>query len=482
MATGLFLGAGASYEVGMPLVWDLTAELKAWLTPDKLRELNRGWRTQNGGHPDEVIDNLARVLILPDLHYESILGFLETNFRRHSGPRHDYHGLYAWLVEMVYWILYYRHTKNVIYIERNLPLLDGIAKLAERNHPLWVFSLNHDLIIECLAARHGIPLSAGFTSTRVSLPRRNSDGVKTGELHAEVITGEQLEKSGMPFLSLGTPGINLIKVHGALDVFTFRNGEDLLKLIPIEATPAGIIETLRAANQELLYFEPLAPNKRAKVTNEIAYADDGGEMQFLRRSLLAGSFKFDNRASQVLPMRLLDYFKSHMNNVSELVCVGYGFGDVHINNVIRSWIEFSADRNIDIVSPGIKNIPPFLLHVAPQVKLSATTATDYFDKIGGITRTKRELLEKRLAAWARGKGIGPGPKNDFQAFAEQHQHDRIAKFVEKMKSLPWRDGDIDLAALGMTREELIKQWSRDVDGDIESFLEEFLTSRESKPT
>jgi hypothetical protein len=43
--TGLFLGAGASVEVGMPLVPELTAELKGWLTPDKLRELNAFWRT-----------------------------------------------------------------------------------------------------------------------------------------------------------------------------------------------------------------------------------------------------------------------------------------------------------------------------------------------------------------------------------------------------------------------------------------------------
>jgi hypothetical protein len=30
--TGLFLGAGFSYEVGMPLVWELTSELKETLT------------------------------------------------------------------------------------------------------------------------------------------------------------------------------------------------------------------------------------------------------------------------------------------------------------------------------------------------------------------------------------------------------------------------------------------------------------------
>ncbi|MBB5427459.1 hypothetical protein HDG40_005638 [Paraburkholderia sp. JPY158] len=60
--TGLFLGAGASYEAGMPLVWELTRELKAWLTPEKLRELNRGWRQQGGGHPDNGIGDFVSLL------------------------------------------------------------------------------------------------------------------------------------------------------------------------------------------------------------------------------------------------------------------------------------------------------------------------------------------------------------------------------------------------------------------------------------
>ena len=37
--TGLFLGAGASHEAGMPLVWELTAEIKNWLTAEKFASL-----------------------------------------------------------------------------------------------------------------------------------------------------------------------------------------------------------------------------------------------------------------------------------------------------------------------------------------------------------------------------------------------------------------------------------------------------------
>src|SRR4029453_1986392 len=82
--TGLFLGAGASYEVRLPLVWELTTELKNWLTPDKLHSLNLWWRAQGRGYPDVVIEDVARTFAIPVLHYESILGYLETQYRRGS--------------------------------------------------------------------------------------------------------------------------------------------------------------------------------------------------------------------------------------------------------------------------------------------------------------------------------------------------------------------------------------------------------------
>ena len=89
--TGLFLGAGASYEVGLPLVWELTTELKDWLTSDKLCSLNLGWRAQGSGHPDAVIEDVARTLAIPNMHYESILGYLETQYRRPLQFQREYH-------------------------------------------------------------------------------------------------------------------------------------------------------------------------------------------------------------------------------------------------------------------------------------------------------------------------------------------------------------------------------------------------------
>jgi hypothetical protein len=479
--TGLLLGAGASYEVGMPLVWDITNELKQWLTPDKLRAFNAGWRDQGGGYPDLVIDDLAAALVRPELHYEAILGHLETQFRRFekSAKRNDYHGLYSWLVEAVYYILHLRHIQNVPQIERSLRYLDGLANLAASNAPLWVFSLNHDVLVECVAARQGLPLNCGFTSERVTLPRRDGTLTRIGDLHAEVLPGEQIDKSYLPFFQSGQQGINLLKIHGGLDIFTFRNGADLLRILPLDGSVTGVIEALRAANEELFY--QASNGRRAKATNEIAYADDAGEMQFLRRSLLAGAFKFDNRESQVLPKKMLQHFQSNLAYVTTLVCIGYGFGDIHINQVIRDWLQTVSDRRIEIVSPGTKAIPGFLLHLAPQVTAWDTTATDFLDQRAAIVRDPLYAVERRFAAWMR-KRDRAYVQVELQKFM-QKQHDNLVKaFVEKVTQLPRREGGIDLAALGTTAPELGQRMAAELTGPFEELLGSFMREMEHRET
>jgi hypothetical protein len=365
--TGLLLGAGASYEAGMPLVWELTAEIKNWLTAEKLRELNADWRTQGRGHSDAVIDDLISVLERPPLHYEAVLGHMETQFRRQRDASQEYHGLYSWLVELVYHILYLRHVNNSAFLSRHLSRYDGVRALADANAPLWIFSLNHDVIIEAIAARLSIPIHSGFSKTTVTLPRRDRAGGKNGEIRAEVLKKQDLEHGAMFFPNPPQPGIYLLKIHGALDVFTFNEGQDLLKLLPNAPGQDAVIDTLRAANEDLFYLLPGFPGGRAKATNEIAYADEQGVMQFLRRSLLAGAFKFDPHGTQVLPMSMLRHFRENLNFVTKLVCIGYSFGDIPINAVLRAWLELSPQRQLEIVNPSAHEVPPFLLHLSPQM-------------------------------------------------------------------------------------------------------------------
>ncbi|WP_148255492.1 hypothetical protein [Aidingimonas lacisalsi] len=70
---GVFLGAGASYEVGMPLVWEFTQTLRENI----LKRLDS--KLFNFEADDELKSFFIEVLSNEDIHYEQIVGLLEKN-------------------------------------------------------------------------------------------------------------------------------------------------------------------------------------------------------------------------------------------------------------------------------------------------------------------------------------------------------------------------------------------------------------------
>jgi hypothetical protein len=102
----------------MPLVRHLTGELKGYLTPDHFRELNNGWKRQSGGYDDSVIETATALLQRSDLHYENILGHLQTVSTRPGEPfARQYHALYMYMVQLVYFLLYPRQIGSLPYIQ-----------------------------------------------------------------------------------------------------------------------------------------------------------------------------------------------------------------------------------------------------------------------------------------------------------------------------------------------------------------------------
>jgi hypothetical protein len=241
---GLFLGAGASFEAGLPLVWDLTNELRSWLTESKFRSINEMMRVHGRGWSDKVVDEFIIALNDPNMHYEGLLGSIEARFRTLGPIQQQYHGLYSWLIELVGFLLYLRHVKNRDYVSAGLRYIDGIMGLAQTEMPAWVFSLNHDLIIECLAAKNQIELSCGFTGY-ASLPLHDENGLPLGELTVETLSEADLEAGHLNFIGRGRKGINLLKIHGALDVFTYNDGKDVMRLAPLATSCGDVIDALK---------------------------------------------------------------------------------------------------------------------------------------------------------------------------------------------------------------------------------------------
>jgi hypothetical protein len=373
--------------MGMPLRTEINAELLAWLNPDSLRRLNATWRSRGFGHPDEVIEDVAGRLAPEEFDYEALLGHLEAQYLEDAREGHAraYHGLYAWLAQLVYQLLYRRQVERRDSYREGLQYFEGLAHLARANRPLWIFSLNHDVLVECIAALFGIDVSCGFSERRVALPCRNAAGQPIAALSAALLTEAEMASGQLGFFKTGWPGINLLKLHGALDVFTHGEGRDLIRLVPGEDTFDAIIDALQIANEGLLdanIVSSLVPDALA-VMNQIPYIDAQDRPQVLGRTLLASAARLTDPYPQLMQRRWLEYFRASLVGVERLVAIGCGLRDGDVNEIVDGWLRASPGHRLEIVAPGIAQVPPFLQQLSTQVDLVPASATIYLERVAG---------------------------------------------------------------------------------------------------
>jgi hypothetical protein len=205
----------------------------------------------------------------------------------------------------------------------------------------------------------------------------SGNGVFT-EFSVGRLTRQCIEKNKYDFFAHGEHGINLVKLHGALDIFGYDDEVNYLKLMSSDANPDSYVK-----NIELLASLDLDLGRRSGVraVNEHTYYDSDGELQFLRNSLLSGAHKFTRRVDQVAPSEFLSLFSGCLNYVNELLCMGYGFGDGHVDEKIADWLGFSSERKMTIINPGIDRCPSRFAHLYDQVSLCPQGAAEYFLKI-----------------------------------------------------------------------------------------------------
>ncbi|WP_438393627.1 hypothetical protein [Caballeronia sp. DA-9] len=380
----LFLGAGASFDCGMQLVSELTAELKRWLPKEKLESFNALWRAQGGGWSDDLISMLVSFLSNKDMHYENIIGAVEVAFSRERDQekRRNLHAINGFLLQAVRGLLMERQIKNLAFSACVLDDFSGITKLVEENKPLWIFSINHDLIIELLAGKFSIPIRSGFKEA-VEIEMGAGDG-ESKSVSFERLSRASIEANDYHFFKPGEAGINLIKIHGALDIFAQGDELSYVKIAAKNGDPSSYAQQLA-----LISSIDLALGKRdgVRAINENIYIDSHGEIQFLRNTLLSGAHKFTPQAHQLAPPEFMELFRRYVNYASELICIGYGFGDRHIDETLVDWLSLSGDRQLKIVNPGMSNCPSRFGHLCNQVSLAQHGATEYFLNLRGDSGT-----------------------------------------------------------------------------------------------
>jgi hypothetical protein len=152
---------------------------------------------RNDGYPNEIVYEVLDILKHTEMHYESMLGYFQMQSYRPNTPtssKRSYHALYAWFSRVASEIISNHQAENYLRLTSPEPVHKrGLGALVQENRPLWIFSLNYDSAIECIATAGGIELHSGFTGRKL-LPRRNQIGVEIGKLEIETISEEEISR------------------------------------------------------------------------------------------------------------------------------------------------------------------------------------------------------------------------------------------------------------------------------------------------
>lgn len=398
---GLFLGAGASVMFHMPLVWGLTERLRGALSRERLETMNDRAAEEDPAVWDEVIDEFLDRIQRQDEDYEDWVAWLK---RRHEdGPEQHqdaYGRLFTQVVEAATIILTQQHYISPEATEATVDFYRGLGHLAKACRPLTVFSLNHDLCLEMIAAAQDLPVRAGFPETD-ELGYRPIDG--DGEL-AE-LAYEKADRDEYPsptgFLDEGDEGINLLKLHGSIETFAWTDDLDYVRLLPPEETPQGYIELARIINEDL--FAQIQ-GQTIKPWGEVAFNDAQGQVQFLRRTILAGDRTEKEGGGANIPPQTFHAFQTMLGDLGTLLVVGYSFGDEHVNEALQTWLTEEEDRRLAAVAPSATDLE-LAGFPEPQVLKVDMPATDFFDLIGGNALSPLEQFAKTLRRYPSGQEL-----------------------------------------------------------------------------
>ncbi|HQP25603.1 MAG TPA: hypothetical protein PLP16_10580 [Smithellaceae bacterium] len=343
---GFLIGAGASYELGLPLVDELTMEFK--------KALCRTKETPYYKVPKEIEPIVFSLLQDNNLNYEDVIGRIEVEIQRCRGNDELYqkwNALLAKYLETVFFLLLERHYKNKTFICERLDLFKPLKEYCTKN-PVWIFSLNHDLSIEVVAKYLEIPIKCGFNET-----------ASINGYSFEKLSRENMENNNFSFHHK-CAGINLIKLHGALDVFVQGNEKSYLKIVNCDEDVTAIIDDINK-----LLNDDASTKQGVKCTNEITYLDENNILQFLRMTIMSGKHKYSSRISHTMDDWFFKIYKGHINHVQKLFSIGYSFHDLHVNEVLYDWLSFSSERKLIIVNPHMKDIPNSFMHIKDQIQI-----------------------------------------------------------------------------------------------------------------
>lgn len=361
----LFLGAGFSYDLGMPLAKDFTDDLFYFLNPERMKRYIKIWREADpygSGRPidpmviDEVLD-IYQLSREDNANYEEFLKRIQIGYHQTgaSQSRQDsFHYIYGRIFEIVVRMFWMYQVNNFEWFRKYAYLYDGFSRGVPNDNELWVVSLNHDLFIEFLCLNAEIPISFGSTGSIV-IPESNHNTQK--HLLFSSTDRKSMHLKEMNFFR-NQRGVNLIKLHGAINEFTFDDDSKVLQVDLEESdTPVSYLNKITSVVNDFGYY---LNGSRVRTHGEIAVSNMQGEMGFLRQSILTGGYKFSETFDPKPGEEKIRLMEEVFATVNEITIIGYGFADEHVNLRLYNAMLMNNDLSLVIVDPYRNEVPQIL--------------------------------------------------------------------------------------------------------------------------
>ena len=359
MARGLLLGAGFSYDLGMPLASEFSDALFSRFNLAEMTALINGMRDHRPYGDDKPLSKVTidkMLEIVTDFYhsdknnYEQLFADIENMPVTGSDAQQTVHYYLSIMRSIIneLFLTYQLETYPCYLVNREKYkwFFDGFT-----DDELWVLTLNHDILVEMLCIDYDILLREGYLDI-VQIPTSNREldrCIAFGKIPAT-----EKDINNLYYFN-SRKGINLLKIHGGLNEYfqgDDKSGRNRLILSP--NTSSNSMEYLSQI-VGFIHTPHYYMNDRAvRLGSEICFSDTEGEMQFMQPSILTGSKKYSPTLSSNAREEKIELFSTALEKIDELYIIGYSFGDKHINNRIVHAMHLNPQMKVVIVNPTYK--------------------------------------------------------------------------------------------------------------------------------
>jgi hypothetical protein len=411
MKKGLLLGAGFSYDLGMPLVGELTKVFLGIFNDEKIGKLAIVLSSQSPYTRERPINGKAITAGLNRLldykkakgsNYEEFLAGLQTLSgiaSPNQSDRDSYHFLFVIFYGIIHEVLcLYQQASYEILYQKNREWFRKLENLLSEQET-WVFSLNHDLCVEYLALDFKIPITYGDDG-KIAFPVSNLDLKR--QIEFSFAERKKLHVDNAGFFK-GVRGINLVKLHGGLSELEYKDETLLCNLKLDKSSSRQLADDFRLCNEMAYYHlgKKIGGGKDRTITNQ------DGTLDIISNSMLAGGKKYSETSKIKEGEEKLKIFDDVLRNIDELTIIGYGFRDEHINFRISNALLLNQNLRVVIVDPVLASTPNCIkqFDFDSRIRRNACGAAHWMDycksqkwnyeQINGLKENEKYRMEVR---------------------------------------------------------------------------------------